>query len=80
MAPAVDPAILEALGLDASQASISAHGGSGFSSTFKLSAVVDGKPVDYFVKSGSGSDAEVMFRGTISKLRPCRPQDTRQRC
>jgi hypothetical protein len=74
MAPSVDPAILEALGLDASQASISAHGGSGFASTFKLSAVVDGKPVDYFVKTGSGSNAEVMFRGTVTKFHRSRPR------
>ena len=59
----VDPAILEALGLDASQTKIASHGGSGFASTFKLSSIIDGQPVNYFVKTGSGSDSEVMFRG-----------------
>lgn len=64
MAPSIDPAILEALGLDASRTSIAPHGGSGFSSTFKLSSAVDGRPVNYFVKTGTGADAELMFRGS----------------
>lgn len=63
MAPNVDPAILEALGLDLSGTEISSHGGSGFASTFKLSTTVDGHPTNYFIKTGSGSDSEVMFRG-----------------
>lgn len=66
MASTVDPAIIEALGLDPDQSQISSHGGSGFASTFKISTVVDDKPVSYFVKTGSGSDAEVMFRGPSS--------------
>ena len=65
MVPTVDPAIIEALGLDASQTSISPHGGSGFSSTFKLSSTVEGEPVDYFVKIGSGKNAEIMFKGNL---------------
>jgi hypothetical protein len=67
MAPSVDSAILDALGLDASDARIASHGGSGFSSTFKLSATRDGKPVQYFVKTGTGKEAEVMFRGATSE-------------
>ncbi len=63
MAPKVDSAILEALGLDAKSSKIGAHGGSGFASTFKLSSEVDGKEVNYFVKTGTGADAEIMFRG-----------------
>lgn len=63
MAPKVDSAILEALGLDAKSSKIAAHGGSGFASTFKLSGQVDGKEVNYFVKTGTGTDAEIMFRG-----------------
>jgi predicted naringenin-chalcone synthase len=63
MAPSVDPAIVQALGLDPDQTKVNSHGGSGFSSTFKLSSTVDGKPVDYFIKTGTGAAAEVMFRG-----------------
>lgn len=63
MAPSVDPAILKALALDADETKISSHGGSGFASTFKLSTTVDGKPRHYFVKTGSGADAETMFKG-----------------
>ena len=63
MASNVDLAILEALGLDASRTKITSHGGSGFSSTFKLTATRDGQEVNYFVKTGSGRNAEVMFQG-----------------
>jgi hypothetical protein len=66
MAPNVDPAIIEALGLDASATTMtSASGGSGFASTFKLSMTVAGKPKSYFVKTASGKDSEVMFRGAF---------------
>jgi protein-ribulosamine 3-kinase len=58
-----DPAILRALALDPDASQIAAHGGSGFASTFKLTSVVDGEAVTYFVKTGSGADAELMFRG-----------------
>lgn len=63
MAPSVDPALLEALKLDPSTTRISSHGGSGFSATFRLTTVVGGEEVSYFVKTGTGPDAEVMFRG-----------------
>lgn len=64
----VDPAILEALGLDASSASIASHsGGSGFASTFKVSSTQDdGSARDYFVKTAAGQGAEVMFRGMLN--------------
>ncbi|TQV94781.1 fructosamine-3-kinase [Cordyceps javanica] len=68
MAHAVDAAILEALGLDASATTMSPHGGSGFASTFKLSTVVGGRPRHYFVKTGSGADAETMFKGEHASL------------
>lgn len=60
----VDSAILQALGLDARNTKQASHGGSGFASTFKLTGVKDGKEVNYFVKTGTGKDSEVMFRGT----------------
>ncbi|KAL2214152.1 fructosamine kinase [Sarocladium strictum] len=69
MAPSVDPAIIEALGLDASATSMtSASGGSGFASTFKLSTTADGKPKSYFVKTASSKESEVMFRGEHASL------------
>lgn len=63
MSPNVDAAILEALGLEATSSKLVSHGGSGFSSTHKLVVSKDGQELTYFVKVGTGLDAEVMFRG-----------------
>jgi hypothetical protein len=63
MPPNVDPAILEALGLEATSSRLISHGGSGFSSTFKLIATKDGEDLAYFVKTNSGPEAEIMFQG-----------------
>ncbi|TGJ85221.1 hypothetical protein E0Z10_g3548 [Xylaria hypoxylon] len=60
----VDPAIIEALSLDPNTTKITSHGGSGFASTFKLSSTVNGKEMNYFVKTGTGEDAALMFQGT----------------
>ncbi|KAK3303959.1 Fructosamine/Ketosamine-3-kinase [Chaetomium strumarium] len=68
MPPNVDPAILEALGLEATSSKLIPHGGSGFSSTFKLVATKDGEDIAYFVKTKSGPDAEIMFRGEHASL------------
>lgn len=68
MAPTVDSAILAALGLDPKTTKQASHGGSGFSSTFKISGTKDGKEVRYFVKTGTGSDAKVMFAGEHESL------------
>ncbi|KAH6656186.1 fructosamine-3-kinase [Plectosphaerella plurivora] len=68
MPPSIDPAITIALGLHARGARIAPHGGSGFSSTFKLSAIRDGDPVYYFIKTGTGKEAEIMFRGEHESL------------
>ncbi|KAH8677482.1 fructosamine kinase [Xylariales sp. PMI_506] len=68
MASSVDPAILEALGLDPSVAKIGSHGGSGFTSTFKLSSMVDGQEKNYFIKTGTGASSEVMFKGEHASL------------
>ncbi|UNI19786.1 Protein-ribulosamine 3-kinase [Purpureocillium takamizusanense] len=67
--PPVDSAILKALNLDAAHTTIATHGGSGFASTFKLSTTVgDGQQRHYFVKTGTGKDAELMFRGEHTSL------------
>lgn len=63
MSPILDPAILKALSLDVALTSITSHGGSGFSSTAKITTKVDGEEKLYFVKTGSGKDAEIMFAG-----------------
>ncbi|KAI1492969.1 fructosamine kinase [Biscogniauxia mediterranea] len=68
MSPNVDPAIIEALGLDPSVTKIASHGGSGFASSFKLSSILDGKEQNYFVKTGTGTDAELMFKGEHESL------------
>lgn len=59
----IDPAILSALNIDKDDATISSVGGSGFSSTLKLSTTKDGQPFDYFIKTGSGEGARIMFQG-----------------
>lgn len=64
----VDPALVAALGLDPATASIETHGGSGFSSTYKLTGKKGGKSVQCFVKTGSGADAATMFRGEFASL------------
>lgn len=65
MSSRIDPAIVEVLGLDPSTARLTSHGGSGFASTFKLTSTVNGKEVNYFVKTGTGPDAALMFKGEI---------------
>lgn len=60
----LDPAIISALNLDASATKITSHGGSGFSSTYQLlTKSSDGTPQKYFVKTGRGEDAAIMFAG-----------------
>lgn len=64
----VDSEIIKSLSLDPDQTSITSHGGSGFASTSKISSTVDGQPVKYFVKTGTGKDSEVMFRGECHRF------------
>lgn len=63
MLPNVDPAILEALSLEATSSKMMSHGGSSFASSLKLVATKDGQELTYFVKTGAGSNAETMFQG-----------------
>lgn len=70
MAQNVDSGILSALGLDPADTKIVSHGGSGFSSTFKLSSTKDGQTVNYFVKTGAGKESEIMFKGQFKLHRP----------
>ncbi|VUC37982.1 unnamed protein product [Clonostachys rosea] len=68
MAPQVDPAIIQALGLDPDQVKMASHGGGGFSSTFKVSGIANGEAKTFFVKTGSGKDSEIMFQGEHASL------------
>ncbi|KZF20724.1 Ketosamine-3-kinase [Xylona heveae TC161] len=69
----LDSAIVKALSLDPAVISVASHGGSGFSSTSKVSTTVtspEGKEEkrNFFVKTGKGRDAEIMFEGEHTSL------------
>ncbi|MCJ1468095.1 1-phosphatidylinositol-3-phosphate 5-kinase [Pseudocyphellaria aurata] len=70
MAQLLDPAVARALSLGPdTAASVSRHGGSGFSTTAKIMATYgDGGRKDFFMKTAPGSDAEIMFRGEHASL------------
>lgn len=62
----LDPAVLELLKLDAENTSVASAGGGGCSSasTSKItSRVGDGTEQMFFMKTGKGKDAEIMFEG-----------------
>lgn len=62
----LDSAIVELLGLNAASTSVSSHGGGGMSSasTSKITTKLeDGSEKQYFMKTGSGKDADIMFEG-----------------
>jgi hypothetical protein len=64
MAPKIDPAILQALSLDAATTTIASHGGSGFASTFKITSKGNDESEKlFFVKQGKGRESEIMFAG-----------------
>ena len=60
----IDPAILRALSISPSSASISTHGGSGFASTYKITT----PQTSIFVKTSNSSGARVMFEGEHASL------------
>ncbi|EXJ65759.1 uncharacterized protein A1O5_11000 [Cladophialophora psammophila CBS 110553] len=62
--PVIDPAIARALRLDASTTHISAHGGSGFASTFRITT----PSTSIFVKQSRSPGADVMFQGEHASL------------
>ncbi|KAK4101797.1 Ketosamine-3-kinase [Parathielavia hyrcaniae] len=68
MAPSVDPAILEPLGLELTGSRLVPIGGSSFSSAYKLVVTSNGEDLSFFVKTGTGPDAEIMFRGEYTSL------------
>jgi protein-ribulosamine 3-kinase len=62
----LDPAVVKLLGLNPDKTNVSSAGGGGMSlaSTSKIvSQLDDGTEKAYFMKTGSGKEAEVMFQG-----------------
>jgi hypothetical protein len=62
----LDPAVANILKLDLASTTVSSAGGGGCSSasTAKITTKLqDGKERKFFMKTGSGKDAEVMFEG-----------------
>lgn len=67
----LDPAVRELLSLDLSNTNVSSHGGGGCSSasTSKITSKLnDGTEKCFFMKTGRGKDAEIMFEGEHSSL------------
>tara|TARA_R110002003_G_scaffold122_10_gene11099 strand:- start:7330 stop:7557 length:228 start_codon:yes stop_codon:yes gene_type:complete len=63
----LDPAVIKLLGLDTATTSVSSAGGGGCSSALTSKIVSkgqDGTDKTFFMKTGSGEDAKVMFEGT----------------
>ena len=62
----LDPAVIKLLKLDPENTSVTSTGGGGCSSarTSKITTKTeDGTQKQFFMKSGTGKDAEVMFKG-----------------
>lgn len=67
----LDPAVAKIIGVDPQDAIVSSAGGGGCSSasTYKIaSCLQDGTEKVYFMKTGNGREAEVMFEGLFYAL------------
>nr|POE90074.1 ketosamine-3-kinase [Quercus suber] len=67
----LDSAVASLLELDPSTTTVSSHGGAGMSSasTFKVTSTLsNGETKQFFMKTGSGKEAEVMFAGEHASL------------
>lgn len=67
----VDKAILALLQLDPDKTSVTSHGGAGmsFASTSKITTELeDGTSKSFFMKTGKGRDAEIMFEGEHTSI------------
>lgn len=65
----IDSAVIKALSLDPAKTAVAKHGGSGFSTTAKITTTLeDGTEKPFFLKTGKGKDAEVMFAGEHASL------------
>jgi hypothetical protein len=66
----LDPAVVKLLGLDTATTTVTSAGGGGCSSasTSKiLSKLRDRTEKAFFMKTGSGKDAKVMFEGRLTR-------------
>ncbi|KAK4697996.1 hypothetical protein P7C71_g169, partial [Lecanoromycetidae sp. Uapishka_2] len=65
----IDSAVIRALSLDPAKTAIKSHGGSGFTTTAKISTTLkDGTEKHFFMKTGRDKDSEVMFKGEHASL------------
>ncbi|KAI9790489.1 MAG: hypothetical protein M1833_001928 [Piccolia ochrophora] len=64
----LDSAIVKALGLDAATTTVASHGGSGFSTTAKITTTLNGEEKHFFMKTGQGQDSTTMFKGEHASL------------
>ncbi|GAB7339749.1 hypothetical protein MBLNU457_6311t2 [Dothideomycetes sp. NU457] len=67
----LDSAVVKLLALDPHNTSVSSHGGAGMSSasTMKITTTAeDGSKKQFFMKTGKGSEAELMFTGEHASL------------
>lgn len=67
----LDPAVVKLLGLDTAATTVTSAGGGGCSSasTSKIvSKLQDGTEKAFFMKTGSGKDAKVMFKGRLTRI------------
>ncbi|KAI5208691.1 fructosamine kinase [Aureobasidium subglaciale] len=66
---AIDSAVAQLLSLNPKETTVSGSGGSSFSSTSKITTKLDdGTTKQYFMKTGSGKEASVMFEGEHASL------------
>ena len=66
----LDPAVVRALSLNPSSTHVALHGGSGFSSTAKITINAgDAAEKHYFMKTGRGKDATLMLEGEHTSLK-----------
>ena len=65
----IDSAVIKALNLDPARTTATRHGGSAFSTTAKITTILkDGNEKNFFMKTGKGRAAEVMFAGEHASL------------
>ncbi|KAI1266328.1 fructosamine-3-kinase [Xylariaceae sp. FL1019] len=69
MAPIVDAAIIEALGLEPASAKVGSRSGYGFASTFKMSGTIGGKEAFFFIKVAGDPEGKVMLEGEFASLK-----------
>ncbi|KAG8526316.1 uncharacterized protein KY384_000309 [Bacidia gigantensis] len=65
----LDPAIIRALSISPTNTTVASHGGSGFTSTSKItSKLPDGSEKCYFLKIANEAESELMFAGEHASL------------